>query len=55
MEVCFGMPADIDHWMDLVRPGQLEFPGAGNRRGPGGAQTDGPEVYGKAAGIVCES
>ena len=27
MEVCFGMQADIDHWMNLVRQVSWNFPG----------------------------
>ena len=27
MEVCFGQPADIDSWMDLVRQVRWNFPG----------------------------
>ena len=32
MEVCFGMPADIDHWMNLVRQVSWNFPGLETER-----------------------
>ena len=33
MEVCFGMPADIDRWMDLVRRVSWNFPGLETEEG----------------------
>ena len=32
MEVCFGKPADTDHWMNLVRQVSLNFPGLETER-----------------------